>query len=42
MLRVCEDPKLCLIGFCGRLCYQKGIHLIMDLGADMDLAMNVE
>jgi len=25
-----QDPKLCLIGFCGRLCYQKGIHLIME------------
>lgn len=25
-----QDPKLCLIGFCGRLCYQKGIHLILD------------
>jgi len=23
-----EDPNLCLLGFCGRLCYQKGIHLI--------------
>ena len=25
-----QDPKLCLIGFCGRLCFQKGIHLILD------------
>eukprot|EP00932_Pfiesteria_piscicida_P016915 SRR837773.382.p1 GENE.SRR837773.382~~SRR837773.382.p1 ORF type:complete len:475 (+),score=206.46 SRR837773.382:31-1425(+) len=23
-----EDPNACLLGFCGRLCYQKGIHLI--------------
>jgi len=23
-----EDPDACLLGFCGRLCYQKGIHLI--------------
>jgi len=24
-----EDPDACLIGFCGRLCYQKGLSLIM-------------
>lgn len=29
-LGLTEDPKLCLIGFCGRLCYQKGIHLILE------------
>eukprot|EP00435_Cladocopium_sp_Y103_P010883 s273_g2.t2 len=29
-LGLLEDPKLCLIGFCGRLCYQKGIHLILE------------
>ncbi|CAJ1379618.1 unnamed protein product [Effrenium voratum] len=29
-LGLLEDPSLCLIGFCGRLCYQKGIHLIME------------
>mmetsp|Transcript_34919 Transcript_34919/g.96425 ORF Transcript_34919/g.96425 Transcript_34919/m.96425 type:complete len:745 (-) Transcript_34919:97-2331(-) len=25
-----QDPRACLIGFCGRLCYQKGLKLIMD------------
>eukprot|EP00931_Biecheleriopsis_adriatica_P077811 TRINITY_DN512_c1_g1_i1.p1 TRINITY_DN512_c1_g1~~TRINITY_DN512_c1_g1_i1.p1 ORF type:complete len:1419 (-),score=427.30 TRINITY_DN512_c1_g1_i1:102-4358(-) len=25
-----EDPNLCLLGFCGRLCHQKGIHLITE------------
>eukprot|EP00403_Amphidinium_massartii_P031110 CAMPEP_0178408052 /NCGR_PEP_ID=MMETSP0689_2-20121128/19742_1 /TAXON_ID=160604 /ORGANISM="Amphidinium massartii, Strain CS-259" /LENGTH=729 /DNA_ID=CAMNT_0020029139 /DNA_START=93 /DNA_END=2278 /DNA_ORIENTATION=- len=24
-----EDPGACLIGFCGRLCYQKGLNLIL-------------
>merc|ERR1719291_739456 len=23
-----EDPDACLLGFCGRLCYQKGVQLI--------------
>jgi len=23
-----QDPDACLLGFCGRLCYQKGVHLI--------------
>jgi len=23
-----EDPNVALLGFCGRLCYQKGVHLI--------------
>lgn len=23
-----QDPNVCLIGFCGRLCFQKGVHLI--------------
>merc|ERR1719188_1055280 len=27
----CKDPSTCLIGFCGRLCYQKGIHLINEI-----------
>lgn len=26
-----QDPNVALIGFCGRLCYQKGIHLIMEI-----------
>lgn len=26
-----EDPDRCLIGFCGRLCYQKGVHLITEI-----------
>jgi starch synthase len=26
-----QDPSTCLIGFCGRLCYQKGIHLINEI-----------
>jgi len=26
-----EDPGACLIGFCGRLCFQKGLTLIMSL-----------
>jgi len=25
-----EDPSVPLVGFCGRLCYQKGIHLITE------------
>jgi starch synthase len=25
------DPNTALLGFCGRLCYQKGIHLIMNI-----------
>eukprot|EP00930_Biecheleria_cincta_P088987 TRINITY_DN7823_c0_g1_i2.p1 TRINITY_DN7823_c0_g1~~TRINITY_DN7823_c0_g1_i2.p1 ORF type:complete len:883 (-),score=165.00 TRINITY_DN7823_c0_g1_i2:145-2751(-) len=25
------DPNMCLIGFCGRLCYQKGLSLFMPL-----------
>lgn len=29
-LGLVEDPDLCLIGFCGRLCHQKGIHLILE------------
>lgn len=29
-LGLAEDPDLCLIGFCGRLCHQKGIHLILE------------
>jgi starch synthase len=24
-----QDPNVALLGFCGRLCYQKGIHLIV-------------
>jgi len=28
-LGLAEDPNACLIGFCGRLCYQKGLSLIM-------------
>jgi starch synthase len=24
-----QDPNVALIGFCGRLCYQKGIHIIV-------------
>jgi len=34
-----EDPTLCLIGFCGRLCHQKGIHLITE---SIDWMMNNE
>lgn len=26
-----EDPGAALIGFCGRLCYQKGVHLITQI-----------
>mmetsp|Transcript_32700 Transcript_32700/g.97139 ORF Transcript_32700/g.97139 Transcript_32700/m.97139 type:complete len:970 (-) Transcript_32700:127-3036(-) len=26
-----QDPGACLIGFCGRLCYQKGVHLIAEI-----------
>jgi len=26
-----QDANLCLLGFCGRLCYQKGIHLITSI-----------
>lgn len=26
-----QDPHVALIGFCGRLCYQKGVHLIMNI-----------
>jgi len=28
-LGLAEDPEACLIGFCGRLCYQKGLTLIV-------------
>lgn len=31
------DPNMCLIGFCGRLCYQKGLSLFMPL---IDWIMN--
>ena len=26
-----DDPRAALIGFCGRLCYQKGVHLITQI-----------
>lgn len=26
-----QDPNAALIGFCGRLCYQKGVHLITEI-----------
>ncbi|CAK9050742.1 unnamed protein product [Durusdinium trenchii] len=26
-----EDPQAALLGFCGRLCYQKGVHLITEI-----------
>jgi len=26
-----QDPSVALLGFCGRLCYQKGVHLIAEI-----------